>query len=41
MQNTVASVDFNDTFLSYEHLLKSFPEKKVVCNEKEPTPPFR
>uniref|UniRef100_A0A915EKC2 Intron-binding protein aquarius N-terminal domain-containing protein n=1 Tax=Ditylenchus dipsaci TaxID=166011 RepID=A0A915EKC2_9BILA len=41
MNNTVATVNFNDTFLSYEHLLASFPGKKVVCGEQKPQPPFK
>uniref|UniRef100_A0A915LBP5 Intron-binding protein aquarius n=1 Tax=Meloidogyne javanica TaxID=6303 RepID=A0A915LBP5_MELJA len=39
--NTVATVDFNDTFLSFEHLQKSFPNKKIICEESVPKPPFR
>nr|CAD2122801.1 unnamed protein product [Meloidogyne enterolobii] len=39
--NTVATVDFNDTFLSFEHLQKSFPNKKIICEETVPKPPFR
>lgn len=34
------TTDFNDTFLSYEHLVHSFPEHKVVCEEQDPQPPF-
>jgi hypothetical protein len=41
MVNTVATVDFNDTFLSYDHLLKSFPDKKIVCSEENINPPYR
>ncbi|KAH7719949.1 DEAD box protein helicases superfamily protein (Aquarius) [Aphelenchoides avenae] len=40
INNTVASVDFNDTFLSYEHLVEAFPEHKVICEEEKPEPPF-
>lgn len=41
MNGTVPIVDFNDTFLSYKHLLNSFPNNKVVYEgEGEPEPPF-
>lgn len=35
-------MDFNDTFLDFEHLRASFPEDtKIHCNEESPVPPFR
>uniref|UniRef100_A0A914HES8 Intron-binding protein aquarius n=1 Tax=Globodera rostochiensis TaxID=31243 RepID=A0A914HES8_GLORO len=41
MHNTVPSVDFNDTFLSFEHLKNCFPNKQIICDEQNPKPPFR
>ncbi|KAL3124777.1 hypothetical protein niasHT_001614 [Heterodera trifolii] len=41
MNSTVASVDFNDTFLSFDHLKKSFPGKNIICEDQKPVPPFR
>uniref|UniRef100_A0A1A9X2R8 RNA helicase aquarius n=1 Tax=Glossina brevipalpis TaxID=37001 RepID=A0A1A9X2R8_9MUSC len=38
-----SSLDFNDTFLSYEHLSKSFPNCNIKCEapESQQNPPFR
>ncbi|KHN88639.1 Intron-binding protein aquarius [Toxocara canis] len=44
MINAVPSIDFCDTFLSYKHLVASFPNQKVVtaCSDDEKlVPPFR
>uniref|UniRef100_A0A0M3I3F3 AAA_11 domain-containing protein n=1 Tax=Ascaris lumbricoides TaxID=6252 RepID=A0A0M3I3F3_ASCLU len=43
MVNAVPSIDFCDTFLSYKHLVASFPNQKVVtvCNDDDKlVPPF-
>lgn len=36
-------LDFNDTFLSYEHLLASFPDYQIECFNapEERQPPFK
>jgi hypothetical protein len=44
MTNSIATVDFDDTFLSYDHLVASFPNYKVtntIDNEELLVPPFR
>uniref|UniRef100_A0A915BBL4 Intron-binding protein aquarius n=2 Tax=Parascaris univalens TaxID=6257 RepID=A0A915BBL4_PARUN len=44
MVNAVPSIDFCDTFLSYKHLVASFPNQKVVtsCGDDDKlVPPFR
>uniref|UniRef100_A0A914V800 Intron-binding protein aquarius n=3 Tax=Plectus sambesii TaxID=2011161 RepID=A0A914V800_9BILA len=44
MPNTVASMDFNDTFVDYQNLLSAFPDHKVVPTVNDPellVPPFR
>lgn len=36
-------MDFNDTFLSYKHVVESFPDYEIKCDipEDERTTPFR
>lgn len=36
-------MDFNDTFLSYDHIVESFPDHKIKCEapEAERNAPFR
>ncbi|RXN26155.1 intron-binding aquarius isoform X2 [Labeo rohita] len=44
MPNQISSLDFNDTFLSIEHLKSCFPNHAVKVTEEDPTrqvPPFR
>ena len=44
MSTTEPSVDFNDTFLSFEHLKESFPEHEIKTSEQDKeklVPPFR
>lgn len=42
MNDTVSTINFNDTFLSFKHLLSAFPNKQVTFEgETEPEPPFR
>ncbi|XP_005185025.2 RNA helicase aquarius [Musca domestica] len=43
MPNQERSLDFNDTFLSYQHVLDSFPDYKLKCDvpEDKRLPPFR
>lgn len=44
MNNVVASLDFCDTFISYKHLLASFPSQKIVTSNDDPSlhpPPYR
>ncbi|TRZ02669.1 hypothetical protein DNTS_024402 [Danionella cerebrum] len=44
MPNPISSLDFNDTFLSIEHLRSCFPNHRVEVTEKDPerqVPPFR
>jgi intron-binding protein aquarius len=43
LNQSIPTLDYNDTFLSYEHLVASFPDHKVelVDNNKESSPPFR
>lgn len=44
MPNQISTLDFNDTFLSLEHLRSSFPESTIKVNEENPelqVPPFR
>ncbi|XP_037896069.1 RNA helicase aquarius [Glossina fuscipes] len=43
MPNQESNLDFNDTFLSYEHLSKSFPNCEIECDrpEVQRNPPFR
>lgn len=44
MPNQIATLDFNDTFLSIEHLKASFPGHNVKVTVNDPalqTPPFR
>jgi hypothetical protein len=42
MSNPIATLDFNDTFLDFDHLRASFPpETKINCDSKQPVPPFR
>ncbi|MFH4976082.1 hypothetical protein AB6A40_002791 [Gnathostoma spinigerum] len=44
MTNAVASLDFNDTFLSYKHLIASFPNSRIVntvTDDERLVPPFR
>ncbi|CAB4411822.1 unnamed protein product [Rhizophagus irregularis] len=41
MPNRPKEIDFRDTFLNYDHLIESFPDKKIVPAEgfKAPIPP--
>lgn len=44
MPNQIASLDFNDSFLNYEHLKESFPEHKISTQIQDPSllvPPFK
>ncbi|PIO69570.1 hypothetical protein TELCIR_08598, partial [Teladorsagia circumcincta] len=43
MSNVVPSLDFNDTFLSYEHLKESFPDYRIeaTAEEEKMVPPFQ
>ena len=46
MPNQIATLDFNDTFLNYAHLKKSFPEHQISIKQEEGeeaklAPPFR
>jgi len=47
LKTSIPCLDFNDTFLSYEHLVASFPDHKVQLKdatgqpETTPQPPFR
>uniref|UniRef100_A0A0R3RQH9 Intron-binding protein aquarius n=1 Tax=Elaeophora elaphi TaxID=1147741 RepID=A0A0R3RQH9_9BILA len=44
MNIAVPTVDFCDTFLSYKHLISSFPNTKIVgtaTNDEDLVPPFR
>lgn len=44
MPNQIASLDFNDTFLSIDHLKASFPGYNVKVTIEDPAlqiPPFR
>uniref|UniRef100_A0A8C1R5C3 RNA helicase aquarius n=1 Tax=Cyprinus carpio TaxID=7962 RepID=A0A8C1R5C3_CYPCA len=44
MPNQISSLDFNDTFLSIEHLKSCFPNHTVKVTEEDPArqlPPFR
>ena len=45
MTTGIATLDWNDTFLSLDHLKASFQDYKVVVNSKtsgtEPKPPFK
>ncbi|KAK7100268.1 RNA helicase aquarius-like [Littorina saxatilis] len=43
MRNQIAKLDWNDTFLTYEHLKASFPERQSVSlvGQHSPDPPFR
>ncbi|XP_073783162.1 RNA helicase aquarius isoform X2 [Danio rerio] len=44
MPNQISSLDFNDTFLSIQHLRSCFPEHTVKVTEEDPArqmPPFR
>lgn len=44
MPNQIATLDWNDTFLSIEHLKSAFPGQEIVVKEPNPqkqVPPFR
>ncbi|UYV62253.1 AQR [Cordylochernes scorpioides] len=43
MDNQLPLLDFNDTFLTYDHLVESFPGYKVITNAEpsELVPPFK
>ncbi|XP_055013721.1 LOW QUALITY PROTEIN: RNA helicase aquarius [Boleophthalmus pectinirostris] len=44
MPNQISTLDFNDTFLSLDHLRSSFPGHAIQVNEENPAlqvPPFR
>ncbi|KAK0408994.1 hypothetical protein QR680_004283 [Steinernema hermaphroditum] len=43
MSNAQAQLNFNDTFIDYEHLREAFPDQKIVASveEKEMLQPFR
>ncbi len=44
MPNRIASLDFNDTFLDYDHLKQSFPDyemKSTTGDCSKLVPPFR
>ncbi|CAI4223582.1 unnamed protein product [Auanema sp. JU1783] len=41
MNNVVPSLDFNDTFLSYDHVKTSFPGYEIVPKTENPLPPYR
>lgn len=42
MNNVVPSLDFNDTFLSFDHLIESFPgyQIKALAEKEKMVPPF-
>ena len=40
MSNALTRIDFNDTFLDYDHLRVSFPNCEVECENASPSPPF-
>lgn len=42
MSNPIATLDFNDTFIDFDHLRASFPsETKIHCDSNQPVAPFR
>ena len=44
MPNQIASLDFNDSFLSFEHLIESFPDHQISAEVKDTSllvPPFK
>lgn len=44
MPNEIATMDFNDTFLSLDHLRESFPNHEIKVKTDDPkklVPPFR
>ncbi|XP_068154330.1 RNA helicase aquarius [Drosophila tropicalis] len=41
MPNQERSLEFNDTFLDYQHLKDSFPNYELKCDEESPLPPYR
>ncbi|KAK3748727.1 hypothetical protein QZH41_015674 [Actinostola sp. cb2023] len=44
MTNQIKTLNFNDTFLNYQHLVESFPQYTVKCTTSNPSdiiPPFR
>ncbi|CAI5452967.1 unnamed protein product [Caenorhabditis angaria] len=44
LSSAIPELDFNDTFVSYEHAANSFPGYKIVCTEEDKAkqvPPFR
>jgi hypothetical protein len=45
MENQIAAMDWNDTFLNFDHLKSSFPgftvRLKPLNSSMQPRPPFR
>lgn len=41
LSNSIPTLDFNDTFLDFEHLKSSFPGKQIQCDIENPVAPFR
>ncbi|GAB6024502.1 hypothetical protein CHUAL_009656 [Chamberlinius hualienensis] len=41
MPNKIVTLDFYDTFLSWEHLKKSFPEHEINCKDENIKSPFK
>lgn len=44
MSNEIATLDFNDTFLNYQHLKQSFPKHEITASTEDEAllvPPFR
>ncbi|KAI6204813.1 hypothetical protein M3Y94_00720700 [Aphelenchoides besseyi] len=38
---SIATLDFNDTFLDFDHLKESFPNAEIRCDVPEPKAPFQ
>ncbi|XP_035781501.1 RNA helicase aquarius-like [Anopheles albimanus] len=41
MSEQARALDFNDTFLDYEHVASSFPQYEISCADPKVQPPFR
>lgn len=39
-KNRIPSIDFRDTFLDWDHLVESFPDRKVTSNGERIEPPY-
>ena len=40
MDDKVASIDYRDTFVDWDHLNESFPGRKIVANQERLNPPY-